>query len=117
MCSGSASPCSSQRCGSTSVSVCVRSVMARGEQRRPQLGKVVDLAVLRGGDGAVLVGQRLAAAVDVDDAEPPGAEREPSGRDTTCSSSGPRWRSVAEHARRPRRDRRGRRLRQCRTSI
>ena len=36
---------------------------------------VVDLAVLRRPDAAALVGEGLVAALDVDDREPPGAER------------------------------------------
>ena len=41
----------------------------------PQIGVVVDLAVEDDADGFVLVGQRLAAAGEVDDAESPVAER------------------------------------------
>src|SRR5262249_55468593 len=46
------------------------------EQLAPDVLVVVELAVLHRPDGAVLVADRLVAALDVDDAEPPHAERD-----------------------------------------
>ena len=57
---------------------------------RADLVVVVELAVLGGQDRAVLVRERLVAAVDVDDAEPADAERVP-GAISRPRSFGPRW--------------------------
>ena len=81
-----------------SVSPWVRQRVAAGEELVAQLDVVVDLAVLGDLDRAVLVRQRLAAGVEVDDREPPGPERSvPSSVNTRCSS-GPRWASVSSMA-------------------
>ncbi len=48
--------------------------MAAGEQLLPQFGILEQLAIERDPDVAPLVGDRLAAAREVDDREPPGAE-------------------------------------------
>ena len=59
-----------------SVSVAVRNVCPSRSQRGAQLAVVVDLAVEDHPDGAVLVGDRLVAGRDVDDAQAPHAERD-----------------------------------------
>ena len=51
-------------------------VVAAGQQRLAELGVVEELAVEGDPDGAVLVGDRLPAAGEVDDGEPSGAEGE-----------------------------------------
>ncbi len=53
--------------------------MSPGAQIVRELPVVVDLAVEDEGDGTVLVVQRLRAAGDVDDAQPPEAERDMRG--------------------------------------
>ena len=50
--------------------------MPVGAQLGAQGVVVVDLAVLGGPDAAALVGERLVAALDVDDAQAAGAERQ-----------------------------------------
>ena len=52
-------------------------VVAAGQERLAELGVVEELAVEGDPDGAVLVGDRLAAAGEVDDGEPSGAQGEP----------------------------------------
>ena len=49
--------------------------MTAALQLGPQLAVIVDLAVLDDDDAAVLVGERLVAAVEVDDREAAGGER------------------------------------------
>jgi hypothetical protein len=51
-------------------------LMPPGAQSLLQLGVVVDLPVHHGPHGAVLVAERLMAMLDIDDAQPPRAERE-----------------------------------------
>ena len=73
-----------------------------------QLGILEDLAVLRDPDRAVLVADRLPAARQVDDRQPPCPQRQP-GSMWICSSSGPRCAiapviassRLAENSRRP----------------
>ena len=55
-----------------------RKTWPRALEVAPQLAVVVDLAVEDDPDGAVLVGDRLMAAFEVDDAEP--AHRQANGR-------------------------------------
>ena len=67
-----------------------RQVMAPRQQLGPQLLVLEQLAVERHPDVAGLVGDRLSAAGEVDDREPPRPSATP-GSMCTCSSSGPRW--------------------------
>src|SRR5690606_17757081 len=55
--------------------------VAPPDQPVPELAVVVDLAVEDDRDGAVFVGDGLAAAAQVDDAEPPHAEADAVGRE------------------------------------
>ena len=75
-------------------------------QRRAQGLEVVDLAVVGDDDGAVLVPHRLHAAFDVDDRQPPVAERHPPGVGPGAGASlpgpltvGAAVRDLAQHAR------------------
>ena len=56
-------------------------VVALRQELRPELGQVVELAVLGRPHGARLVGEGLAAVVDPDDGEATGPEGEPEARD------------------------------------
>ena len=64
--------------------------MAFGLELFPQLGLVVELAVVGDPDRAVLVGHRLGAAGDVDDRQPAMSERRRSVDSRNPSPSGPR---------------------------
>ena len=81
---------------------------------------VVDLAVLDDDDRAVLVGDRLVAAVEVDDREPPRGQPDRAVARRSPAPSGPRWRERVAHRARARRGRRPPaargRCRRCRTS-
>ena len=58
----------------TSVSLRVASVWPRAWSSGADLAEVVDLAVEHDRDGAVFIAERLMAAFEVDDGEPPMAE-------------------------------------------
>ena len=62
------------------VAMRVKNVSA-GEKPRTQLRVVVELAVLRRPDVSRFIRHRLPAAFNIDDAEPPRAEREPLAAD------------------------------------
>ena len=67
-----------------------RQPVAARQQLLLELGIFEELAVLRDPDRAVLVADRLPAAGEVDDREPPRPMATPGSR-WICSSSGPRW--------------------------
>ena len=64
----------------TSLSEFVRKRWPRLE-RAAQLDEVVDLAKAHDPDRVVFIGDRLVAAGQVDDAQPPGGEADPGGRE------------------------------------
>ena len=81
------------RCRMRCVNVC-----PRADQLRPQLLEVVDLAVHHHGDRPILVEDRLVARREVDDREPPHAERRRPRSHQMPRESGPRC-SIAAHIR------------------
>ncbi len=68
----------------TSVSDAVRKRCPRAFEPGPQLAEVVDLAVENDRDAAVLVEDRLVAARQVDDRQPPHPERDRSVDEIAC---------------------------------
>src|SRR4051794_7152051 len=71
--------------------------MAAALEPPPQLPEVVDLAVARGVDGLVLVGQGLVAPLEVDDRQPPEAQGNATGLDELTRVVGTPVRERARH--------------------